>query len=466
MRWLMMIFGVVLLSLSVPLKVLRSEELQASYLAYTDGHDIFITIPGGRGSIRLTDGAVSQFRPTVAPDGQWIAYLEQQKGERQVSIFVMRADGSGKRQLGTAMPRYLVSFGMEWSPNSGHLFTYNISTHRAIETIYDITGSVQHDMHGIRLFYSWVEDGSRFVNFGGIPGHPGQRSLFVLDTMTGANTVLDNSPDLDRYPDYVLSPNHQWIYYRWTYPLGWMPYPNSTFYRVLLDGTLPPQQVATLPFDIDLIHATDRWLYRMVKYSVVLVRICLEDGGWDPVTRIDSFSQFGSGTYHILPETDSIAYLELQANEQSCTLVYQHLDGVFAHQLFSAPCDYLYPPMLEEGNDVAWFRVDGMNGIVRAQLDGTGWKHITADLVDVSVVGVSPNGHWLLTEMWNEGQRADIGMMPAEGGAVEFLATNVPGGWYSLENWSPVMTWPGWSGWEAFALAIGLIVVGARFRIQ
>ena len=86
-------------------------------ITYTSGDDIFITSTDGKGQpINLTDSPEKDAYPVWSPDGSQIAWLSSDGGSWQ--IFVMNADGTGKRQLTDSGQVN----GVSWTPD-GRLFT-------------------------------------------------------------------------------------------------------------------------------------------------------------------------------------------------------------------------------------------------------------------------------------------------------------------------------------------------------
>jgi TolB protein len=75
-------------------------------IASVDGMDL-----GQITHVRL--GAL--YRPSVSPDGRWIAFDGEWSGN---GIFVMRADGTGKRRITTSDSEITADTGASWSPDS------------------------------------------------------------------------------------------------------------------------------------------------------------------------------------------------------------------------------------------------------------------------------------------------------------------------------------------------------------
>jgi len=77
-----------------------------------------ISADGGR-SERLTDGTTVDFRPAWSPDGRTIAYVAFSKTgaeSRDSGVFVIAADGTGKRRVDYDAVSYVI-----WSPDGSML---------------------------------------------------------------------------------------------------------------------------------------------------------------------------------------------------------------------------------------------------------------------------------------------------------------------------------------------------------
>ena len=76
----------------------------------TGSLDIFVTTVGDARRRRLTGSTRNEFSPSWSPDGRWIAYRVNPPRGDTGDIWVMRADGTGKRNL-TRTPNVA-----DWSP--------------------------------------------------------------------------------------------------------------------------------------------------------------------------------------------------------------------------------------------------------------------------------------------------------------------------------------------------------------
>jgi TolB protein len=92
---------------------------------------IYLISPDGRRSERLTDGTTIDFRPVWSPDGRTLAYVAHTKTDadaRESGVFVIAADGTGKRRVDD----YAVSYVL-WSLDGSMLLLQSANTARLID---------------------------------------------------------------------------------------------------------------------------------------------------------------------------------------------------------------------------------------------------------------------------------------------------------------------------------------------
>jgi len=92
---------------------------------------IYLMSPDGTRSDRLTDGTTIDFRPAWSPDGRAIAYVAYTKTDADVKdsgVFVIAADGTGKRQVDYETVSYVM-----WSPDGSMLLLQSGSRARLID---------------------------------------------------------------------------------------------------------------------------------------------------------------------------------------------------------------------------------------------------------------------------------------------------------------------------------------------
>ncbi len=92
---------------------------------------IYLMSPDGGRSEPLTDGATIDFRPAWSPDGKTIAYIAYPKTEadaKDSGVFVIAADGAGKRRVDEETVSYVM-----WSLDGSMLLLQSADTARLID---------------------------------------------------------------------------------------------------------------------------------------------------------------------------------------------------------------------------------------------------------------------------------------------------------------------------------------------
>jgi Tol biopolymer transport system component len=87
---------------------------------------IYLISPDGSRSERLTDGTTIDFRPAWSPDGRTIAYVAHTKPDaedKDSGVFVIAADGTGKRHLVSETVSYI-----QWSLDGRMLLLQSANT--------------------------------------------------------------------------------------------------------------------------------------------------------------------------------------------------------------------------------------------------------------------------------------------------------------------------------------------------
>jgi Tol biopolymer transport system component len=144
------------------------------HLEVTNGRsDIWLMNSDGTNARNLTadlPGDLTRGEPAWSPDGQWIAFTSSRStaGPGRGSIWIMRADGSAKRQL-TVHPGNGFDLAPSWSPDG-----QRIAFQRGgISIVTVATGAVATlDLPGTSTHPSWSPDG-RHIAFAWRPSEPG-----------------------------------------------------------------------------------------------------------------------------------------------------------------------------------------------------------------------------------------------------------------------------------------------------
>jgi Tol biopolymer transport system component len=92
---------------------------------------IYLISPDGGQSDRLTDGSTIDFRPAWSPDGKTLAYVAYPKTDADAGnsgVFVIAADGTGKRRVDEETVSYVM-----WSKDGSLLLLQSADTARLID---------------------------------------------------------------------------------------------------------------------------------------------------------------------------------------------------------------------------------------------------------------------------------------------------------------------------------------------
>ena len=102
-------------------------------VGFGDGENcgIYLISPDGGRSERLTDGSTIDFRPAWSPDGKTIAYVAYPKTDADANnsgVFVIAADGTGKRRVDQETVSYVM-----WSMDGSRLLLQAANTARLVD---------------------------------------------------------------------------------------------------------------------------------------------------------------------------------------------------------------------------------------------------------------------------------------------------------------------------------------------
>jgi TolB protein len=129
--------------------------------------------------------------PAMSPDGSMIAYMACGVDRTRCRLFLMRADGAGRRQL---VPEAVDGYRPAWSPDSTKI-AYARHSGRTAADLYTVTVA-DHRQHQLTStsatehWPSWSPDGKRLVFTG---DDLGTVDLFVMDARGGTATQLTHT---------------------------------------------------------------------------------------------------------------------------------------------------------------------------------------------------------------------------------------------------------------------------------
>ena len=131
-----------------------------------------LTVSGldGANPQQITDGSSIAWNNQWSPDGRRIAFTSRSDPKRELAIFVMKADGTGRRQVSHFVPEAGNAQWPVWSPNGRQLAIQvnRLQKNDAHIWIIDVqTGDAHklaaHDQPYLDETPSWFQDGKRMA---------------------------------------------------------------------------------------------------------------------------------------------------------------------------------------------------------------------------------------------------------------------------------------------------------------
>jgi TolB protein len=169
----------------------RGDSQRVALIISVDGNaEVFSASPEGGQMQRLTKTSALESDPSWSPDGRQITFASDELGRPQ--IFIMNADGSGRRRLPTNVSRNCSE--PTWNPVDARQIAFTAAVGSEFEIcLYEMGGSAAKILTqgaGDAIEPVWLSDG-RHILF--TQRSKGRSRLAILDTMTGSQKVL--SPD-------------------------------------------------------------------------------------------------------------------------------------------------------------------------------------------------------------------------------------------------------------------------------
>lgn len=160
-------------------------------VVYENFGDIYVVDGAGRNKRRIHTDMENNFRPSWSPDGQWIMFDAQPRGEDVPHVYLIRPDGTDLHRLTGSGE----AFDATWSPDGTQIvfLVFRFSYYDAV--IMDTTGANRRVLTAPLPQFSgrtpsWSPDGQSILFLGGPVNGCSSWCIQKVDVATGALATL------------------------------------------------------------------------------------------------------------------------------------------------------------------------------------------------------------------------------------------------------------------------------------
>jgi Tol biopolymer transport system component/DNA-binding winged helix-turn-helix (wHTH) protein len=423
--------------------------------------------------VPITDDGGENVEPAWSPDGRWLAFHSRKRD----GIWIVPATG------GT--PQQIVEFGSHpaWAPDGERLVFSSYIGGMATQSVLwivrrDGTGRAQltklGNPSGGHRMPSWSRDG-RWIVYGVSSGKL-LTDLWVISARDGSAHRLASFGSI---VDPRFGPGDRFIYWggalaQWTPAIARLPFDQAAGRAAGPVQTVEPLAGGTVSGLTIARDGTTVLSLSTRDANIWAVDVAADGGAEGPPVRLTdnivrnttptyspdgrlAYTQVaqtmttwtmrddGSGNRPLLTDAETISagwardgtrLLVLRAMGDAGRFAWVDAATRRVTPVALAPNGMASPRLSPDDREVAFHVIgaDGAMNVWRGTLDGSRRRAVTHDEEAISYPSWSPDGRWLAVEV-KRGDRTQVGVVPSEGGRLEFLTDAAGQSWPN--DWAP-----------------------------